>query len=163
METQGRYYPLLFNHTLAQAFWKSGQTITFQVPAKTFQRTMADGSIRFVKRKPFMRRSTRPDAWRYHLREMAVAEEPLRYMRRYLNVEDELVDEETKPAQPSTKQLSTEKASHTPARRLGLTTLAMARQADERRKKAAEALPRPPAESPRPAPIKRGARLPGSR
>ncbi len=70
VETQGRYYPLLFNHDFAQAFWKAGQPITFQIPAQTFQRTMADGSIRTVERKPFMRRSNRPDAWRYHLREM---------------------------------------------------------------------------------------------
>ncbi len=44
-------------------------------------------------RKAYTRRSTREDAWRYHLRELAVSDEPLRYMRRFLRVEDELEDE----------------------------------------------------------------------
>jgi hypothetical protein len=43
-----------------------------------------------VKRKGYTRRSAREDAWLYHLKELAAAEEPLRYMRRYLRVEDEL-------------------------------------------------------------------------
>ena len=50
-------------------------------------------SIVTVARKPFTRRSARRDAWRYHLREMALSEEPLRYIRKYLNVEEELSDE----------------------------------------------------------------------
>jgi hypothetical protein len=54
---------------------------------------MPDGSIQMVTRKSFIRRSARKDAWRYHLREMAIAEEPLRYIRRYLNVEEDLVEE----------------------------------------------------------------------
>src|SRR6185437_1287741 len=53
---------------------------------------MPDGTIQTVKRKPFIRRTAGKDAWRYHLREMALAEEPLRYIRRYLNVEDDLAD-----------------------------------------------------------------------
>jgi hypothetical protein len=40
-----------------------------------------------------MRRSARRDAWKYHLREMALAEEPLRYLRKYLNVEEDLTEE----------------------------------------------------------------------
>ena len=40
-----------------------------------------------------MRRSARKDAWKYHLREMALAEEPLRYLRKYLNVEEDLTEE----------------------------------------------------------------------
>lgn len=51
---------------------------------------MADGTIATVSRKAYTRRSTRPDAWRYHLRELALAEEPLRTMRKYLRVEDDL-------------------------------------------------------------------------
>ncbi len=92
LEQHRRYYALLFSHEFAIAFWKPGAEITFQIPAKAFQRRMADGSIQTIERKPFMRRSARKDAWRYHLREMAIAEEPLRYIRRYLNVEDELPD-----------------------------------------------------------------------
>lgn len=86
-----RYYALLFSHEFASSFWKPGERFTFQVPSQTFTRRMKDGSIGTVNRKPFTRRSARDDAWRYHLREMAVAEEPLRYMRRYLRVEDELI------------------------------------------------------------------------
>jgi hypothetical protein len=163
VETQGRYYALLFNHSFAQAFWKTGQPITFQVPAQSFQRTMADGSIRVVERKPFMRRSNRPDAWKYHLREMALAEEPLRYMRRYLHVEDDLIDEEPDTVAAPLKAATTGRPLHTPiiAPRLGLNTLALARQAAERRKKAVDALP--PMPPPSASSSKRRARLPGSR
>ena len=93
LESQRRYYALLFSHEFACAFWKPGAEITFQVPAQTFQRRMPDGSIGTVSRKSFTRRSARPDAWRYHLRQMALAEEPLRYIRRYLSVEDDLTDD----------------------------------------------------------------------
>jgi hypothetical protein len=89
-----RYYALLFSHEFASNFWKAGELMTFQVPTQTFTRKMADGSIGTVNRKGHTRRSAREDAWRYHLRELAVAEEPLRYMRRYLRVADELEEEE---------------------------------------------------------------------
>jgi hypothetical protein len=90
-----RYYALLFSHEFAASFWKAGELMTFQVPTQTFQRKMKDGSIGTVKRKGYTRRSAREDAWLYHLKEMAGAEEPLRYMRRYLRVEDELDAEVT--------------------------------------------------------------------
>lgn len=93
-----RYYALLFSHEFASSFWKAGERITFQVPTQTFTRRKADGTIGTVSRKAYTRRSTRDDAWRYHLRELAVAEEPLRYMRRYLRVEDELQLEDDEPA-----------------------------------------------------------------
>ncbi len=93
LETQRRYYALLFSHEFAIAFWKAGEEITFSVPAQSFQRIRPDGSIATVQRKGFTRRSSRRDAWRYHLRQMALAEEPLRYIRKYLNVEDELIDD----------------------------------------------------------------------
>src|SRR5438270_5805252 len=85
-----RYYALLFAHEFASSFWKPGERFTFQVPTQTFKRRMRDGSIGVVNRKAFTRRSSRDDAWRYHLREMAVAEEPLRYMRKYLRVDEDL-------------------------------------------------------------------------
>lgn len=90
---QRRYYALLFSQEFASSFWKAGERITFQVPTQTFSRRKADGTIGTVSRKAYTRRSARDDAWRYHLREMAVAEEPLRYMRKYLRVEDELEPE----------------------------------------------------------------------
>ncbi len=88
--TQRRYYALLFSHEFAESFWKAGTDITFQVPAQTFERVLPNGTITTVSRKPVTRRPARRDVLRNHLREMALTEEPLRYMRKYLNVEDEL-------------------------------------------------------------------------
>ena len=90
---QRRYYALLFSHEFASNFWKPGEIMTFQVPTQTFTRRMKDGTIGTVKRKGYTRRSAREDAWLYHLKELAASEEPLRYMRRYLRVEDELDDD----------------------------------------------------------------------
>src|ERR1700690_1651460 len=97
-----RYYALLFSHEFASSFWKAGERITFQVPTQTFTRRKADGTIATINRKGYTRRSTRDDAWRYHLRELAVAEEPLRYMRKYFRVEEDLdLDDELEPAVPA--------------------------------------------------------------
>lgn len=93
LDQQRRYYALLFSHEFAKSFWKPGEDITFSVPAKAFHRSNPNGVPTIVERKSFIRRSARKDAWRYHLREMALAEEPLRYLRRYLNVEEDLTEE----------------------------------------------------------------------
>jgi hypothetical protein len=93
LDSQRRYYALLFSHEFAEAFWKAGEDITFLVPEASFRRRMADGTIQTVTRKPFTRRSGKKNAWRFHLKEMALAEEPLRHIRKYLNVEDELLDD----------------------------------------------------------------------
>jgi hypothetical protein len=95
LDQQRRYYALLFSHEFACAFWKAGEEITFRVPAQTFERPMPDGSRKIIHRKPYTRRSARRDAWLYHLREMALAEEPLRYLRKYLNIADDFTDEIT--------------------------------------------------------------------
>ena len=122
LEQQRRYYALLFSHEFAVTFWKAGEEITFQIGTSTFQRRMADGTVQTVTRKPFIRRSARKDAWRYHLREMALAEEPLRYIRRYLHVEEELIDEPAETAvdfqQPSgTLAEPSSERSHAPSRK----------------------------------------------
>ena len=93
LDQQRRYYALLFSHEFANAFWKAGEEITFSVPAQTFKRPAPDGTIKTVERSAYIRRSARRDAWRYHLREMALSEEPLRYLRKYLNVEEDLTEE----------------------------------------------------------------------
>jgi hypothetical protein len=90
LAVERRYYALLFSHEFASNFWKAGEVMTFQVPTQSFMRRMKDGTIGTVSRKGYTRRSAREDAWLYHLRELAAAEEPLRYMRRYLRVDDEL-------------------------------------------------------------------------
>lgn len=94
LNTERRYYALLFSHDFAQHFWKPGEKLTFMVEKQTFQRIKPDGSIGIVHRKGYTRRSGREDAWKYHLREIAVAEDPLKYMRRYLRVKDQLEDED---------------------------------------------------------------------
>jgi len=94
LAVERRYYALLFSHEFASHFWKPGELMTFEVPTQTFKRRMADGSIGTVTRKAYTRRSARDDAWRYHLRELSMADEPLRYMRRYLRVEDDLAEDE---------------------------------------------------------------------
>jgi hypothetical protein len=107
LDKQRRYYALLFSHEFALSFWQPGVDITFSVPAQSFQRIMPNGDVATVHRKGFIRRSSRPDAWRYHLGQMALADEPLRYLRRYLNVEDKLTDEE----QPAVEEKSSNKKS----------------------------------------------------
>lgn len=91
---QRRYYALLFSHEFARHFWKAGEKITFLVPNQTFLRTRPDGSVLTVTRKAYTRRSGREDSWKYHLSQLAGQEEPLRYMRRYLRIDEELDDQE---------------------------------------------------------------------
>ena len=93
LAAERRYYALLFSHEFAQHFWKAGEKITFLVPTQTFQRTRPDGSIGIVTRKGYTRRSGREDVWKYHLKELAGSDEPLRYMRRYLRIEDEMTED----------------------------------------------------------------------
>lgn len=89
-----RYYALLFSHEFAQSFWKAGELITFQVPTQTFSRAMSDGTVKIVTRKAYTRRSAREDVWRYHLREMAASDEPLKYIRRFVRVAEDLDEAE---------------------------------------------------------------------
>ena len=96
---QRRYYALLFSHEFACSFWKAGSEMTVHLPAGSFERILPDGTVRTVARKSFLRRMTREDAWRFHLREMAVQEEPLRYMRKFLRVQEEL-EVEKEPERP---------------------------------------------------------------
>jgi hypothetical protein len=79
---------LVFSHAFAQAFFRSGERLTFVVPQQTYQVMRAAGDIRTVQRKAHLRRSSRKDVWMYHLGEMARASEPLRYLRRYLLTEE---------------------------------------------------------------------------
>ncbi|MGC8549874.1 MAG: hypothetical protein ACP5M4_09260 [Acidobacteriaceae bacterium] len=85
-----RYYALLFSHDFAQCFWKHGSQITFVVPTVEYKRPSKNGKIITVRRKAFTRRTTKPDAWIYHLREMAASEDPLRYIRRFLVTREEI-------------------------------------------------------------------------
>jgi hypothetical protein len=85
-----RYYALLFAHEFAKAFWKQGSQISFVVPSATYTRRDKEGRIVTVNRKPFTRRTLKADVWKYHLREMAAQDEPLRYIRRFLVIEGDV-------------------------------------------------------------------------
>src|ERR1700735_4477555 len=85
-----RYFALLFAHEFARAFWKQGSQISFLVPSATYTRRDKDGQIVTVTRKPFTRRTLKADVWKYHLREMSIHDEPLRYIRRFLVIEGDV-------------------------------------------------------------------------
>jgi hypothetical protein len=42
-----------------------------------------------VTRKPFTRRTIKPDVWKYHLRQMANADDPIEYLCRFLPPTDQ--------------------------------------------------------------------------
>jgi hypothetical protein len=85
-----RYYALLFSHEFARAFWKHGTQIQFVVPTQHFTRLNAKGQRVTVTRKAYTRRTLKPNAWKYHLREMATSQEALHYIRRFLVTHEEL-------------------------------------------------------------------------
>jgi len=88
-----RYYALLFSHDFARHFWKKGTQITFLLPSQEYTRLDANGKVVTIKRKSFTRRSSRSNSntvWQYHLEQMAVWEEPLRYIRRFILTDEEV-------------------------------------------------------------------------
>lgn len=91
----GRYYALLFSHEFARYFWRPGRQMQFVVPRQEFTRLNPRGEEITVVRKAYTRRTMRGNSWEYHLREMAAADEPLRYIRRFLITEEGGVPRET--------------------------------------------------------------------
>ena len=85
-----RYYALLFSHEFARAFWKQGSQISFVVPSASYTRKDKNGHIVTVTRKPFTRRAIKADVWKYHVRQMAVSEDPIRYLHRFLPTHPDL-------------------------------------------------------------------------
>lgn len=112
LESGKRYYALLFSHDFARHFWKKGTQITFLLPSHEYQRLDATGKVVTIKRKSFTRRSSRSNSntvWQYHLEQMSVWEEPLRYIRRFILTEEELeaageAADSTEPAEESTEE-----------------------------------------------------------
>lgn len=92
-----RYYALLFSHEFAKALWKDGEKTTFIVPNSSFTRLGKNGNLITVHRKAFTRRSSREGVWRFHIQELALAEEPLRYLRRYLVTAEHLRKDALRP------------------------------------------------------------------
>lgn len=101
LEGGRRYYALLFSHEFARNFWKKGTQITFMLPSQEYTRVDSKGRVITVRRKAFTRRTSRSTSntvWQYHLEQMAVWEEPLRYIRRFILTDDELETAETTSA-----------------------------------------------------------------
>lgn len=93
LEHGHRYYALLFSHDFASHFWKKGTQITFLLPSREYTRLDRNGNIVTIQRKSFTRRTSRSTSnnlWQYHLEQMALWEEPLRYIRRFVLTDEEL-------------------------------------------------------------------------
>jgi hypothetical protein len=99
-----RFYALVFSHAFARNFWKQGTQMSFTVPSASYTRRNPEGKIVTVSRKSFTRRTLKADVWRYHLRQMALAEDPLRYLRRFLMVEEDLASANKEITQVSEPQ-----------------------------------------------------------
>jgi hypothetical protein len=42
------------------------------------------GEVITITRKPFTRRTIKADVWQYHLRQMAISDDPMSYLKRFL-------------------------------------------------------------------------------
>jgi hypothetical protein len=89
LSEEGRHYTLLFSHSFARCFWRSGAHISFMIPSITYPRVNAQGGVVLVTRKPFTRRKIKPDVWKYHLRQMAAVEDPIDYLCRFLPAQNQ--------------------------------------------------------------------------
>jgi hypothetical protein len=89
LATEGRYYALVFSHEFASCYWRSGAKMSFSVPTITYPRVTSTGEVVYVTRRPFTRRTIKPDVWKYHLRQMAAAEDPIEYLCRFLPAKDQ--------------------------------------------------------------------------
>jgi hypothetical protein len=89
LSVEGRHYTLLFSHEFASCYWRSGAQMSFMVPSITYPRVTAQGDVVQVTRKPFTRRKIKPDVWKYHLRQMAAADDPIDYLCRFLPAQDQ--------------------------------------------------------------------------
>jgi hypothetical protein len=95
---EGRHYTLIFCHEFASCFWRTGAQMSFMVPSITYPRVNAQGEVVQVTRKPFTRRTIKPDVWKYHLRQMAASEDPIDYLCRFLPAQDQIALREPPPA-----------------------------------------------------------------
>lgn len=85
-----RYFALVFSHEFARTFWKKGAQMHFVVPAASYSRRNGQGQVVTINRKPFTRRTIKADVWKYHLRQMSVSDDPIRYLRRFLPTHEDL-------------------------------------------------------------------------
>jgi len=104
LATEGRHYTLLFSHEFAQCFWRTGAHISFMVPSITYPRITPGGDVVQVTRKPFTRRTIKPDVWKYHLRQMAAAEDPIDYLCRFLPAQSQVMMQQESASTPMVAQ-----------------------------------------------------------
>jgi len=119
LSTGRRYYALLFSHEFASHFWKKGTQITFLLPSQEYTRLDANGKVVTIKRKSFTRRSSRSTSntvWQYHLEQMAVWEEPLRYIRRFILTDEESQETGAPPAAESIESVKGKSSEPQPRR-----------------------------------------------
>jgi hypothetical protein len=90
LATEGRHFTLIFSHEFVRCFWRSGAHMSFMVPSITYPRVNSAGDVVQVTRKPFTRRTIKPDVWKYHLRQMAIADDPVDYLCRFLPAPDQI-------------------------------------------------------------------------
>lgn len=91
LASEGRYFALLFSEDFAKCFWRAGALISFSVPAVTYPRVNGRGEVVQVTRKPFTRRTIKPDVWKYHMRQMAASGDPVAYLCRFLPAQDQMM------------------------------------------------------------------------
>lgn len=96
LASEGRHATLIFSQDFARCFWRTGAHMSFQVPSITYLRVNSQGDVIQVTRKPFTRRTIKPDVWKYHLRQMAVSADPVDYLCRFLPAADQAL---LRPAQ----------------------------------------------------------------
>jgi len=65
--------------------------MSFMVPAVTYPRVNSSGAVVHVTRKPFTRRTIKPDVWKYHLQKMAASDNPIEYLCRFLPATDQVL------------------------------------------------------------------------
>jgi hypothetical protein len=89
LSSEGRHYTLIFSQEFVRCFWRTGAHMSFMVPSVTYPRINSQGEVVQITRKPFTRRTIKPDVWKYHLRQMAVSDDPIDYLCRFLPAHDQ--------------------------------------------------------------------------
>src|ERR1700689_5463084 len=65
--------------------------MSFMVPAVSYPQRRKDGQIVTVHRRAFARRTLKADSWLYHVREMVEAPHPLKYIRRFVVLQEDIL------------------------------------------------------------------------
>ena len=89
LAAEGRFFALVFSHDFARALWKKGAKMKFIVPSTTYDRVNGKGEVVTINRKPFTRRTIKADVWKYHLRQMSLSEDPIRYLKRFVPTQED--------------------------------------------------------------------------